>query len=100
MGKFDHDCELCGKEGFTFCVGALRLCKACTTRKLDKMIALGTAPSPIAWAKREYKTLDDCALECGNYYNLISMLYCLANITGCDVEDLVETLDDIFDGRG
>ena len=34
------------------------------------------------------------------YGDLVSLLYACARITGGDVEDIVETLDDIADGDG
>lgn len=91
MGRYDHECELCEREARTVCIGAMRLCRRCAEEKLyDLNVGNYTA-------KRTYNDLDDCALECGNYYNLISMIYCLGRITECDVEGLVEGLDKIFD---
>lgn len=94
MGKFDHECELCGMETRTICNGALRLCRECAEKRLYEL------RSNDYTSERTYKDLDDCALECGNYYNLVSLLYCIGNITGVNVEELVEALDAIYDGRG
>ncbi len=94
MGRFDYECELCGEEGRTYCVGALRLCRKCA----EQHIACHRPRSMTT--PRKYRTLDDCALECGNYYNLVKLLECIGELTDTDMNDIIETLDDIFDGRG
>ena len=94
MSRYDHECELCGQEGNTECIGALRLCRKCADREV-----LFCKPRSLT-APRTYVDLHECALECGNYYNLVSMLYCIGKLTDTDMNDIVETLDDIFDGRG
>lgn len=97
MAGFDYECELCGQKGRTDCVGAFRICGKCYNKITSK---LNSRVHRSYLTQRSYKTLNDCALECGNYYNLIAMLYCLSKITECNVDDLVRTLDNIFDSRG
>lgn len=91
MSRFDYECEVCGKEEKTICYGAVRLCKQCLKEKI------GDTDVEEITKKREYNDLDDCARECGNYYNLINLLYCVGNLTGTDMGHIVENLDDIFD---
>lgn len=92
MSRYDYKCELCGKEEKTICFGAVRMCRQCLKDELGEDFDLKEITK-----ERNYEDLDDCARECGNYYNLVSLLYCIGRLTDTNMENIVETLDNIFD---